>query len=180
MSHASHYAKAGISWYNNFVTAELTEIQRHPSGNNNPYGTGNTAESPIIAVGEGWAYFIGLFLANQKYNIEPGTVRGCSNFILQEGGVRDWAGITLESFDPRLSTDPFRWIPAGLMEDMRDANNEPTSPVIDGVSNFTIQQLFNPLQSDVSTIPAYRARLIQQNPNNQTAQITALFGQYNY
>lgn len=85
----------------------------------------------------------------------------------------------LEYFDPNLSTDPFKWIPKGLMLDLMDNTPNEVVPVIDNVNGFTVQQLFNALQS-VTTLQQYRLRFIQQNPNNQTAAITNLFAQYHY
>lgn len=86
----------------------------------------------------------------------------------------------LEYFDPNLSTDSFKWIPKGLMLDLMDNTPNEVVPVIDNVNGFTVQQLFNALQSDVTTLQQYRLRFIQQNPNNQTAAITNLFAQYHY
>jgi hypothetical protein len=86
----------------------------------------------------------------------------------------------LENFDPNFTPDPFRWIPKGLMEDLIDNTQNETSPVIDNVNGFTIAQLFNALQSDVTSVQIYRARFIQQNLNNQTTNITNLFAQYHY
>jgi hypothetical protein len=86
----------------------------------------------------------------------------------------------LENYDPNLTADFFRWIPKGLMEDLMDNTPTETVPVIDNVNGFTIQQLFNALQSDVTTVPQYRSRFIQQNPGNQTNAVTNLFGQYHY
>jgi hypothetical protein len=42
---------------------------------NNSNGTGTTNYSPIIAVGEGWAYHVGHFLSEQRY----GTTATCRN-----------------------------------------------------------------------------------------------------
>jgi hypothetical protein len=86
----------------------------------------------------------------------------------------------LEYFKPGLLTNPFHWIPKGLMEDLIDNTPNEVFPVIDNVSGFTISQLFNALQSDVTSVQQYRARFIQQNPNNQTTNITNLFAQYHY
>jgi hypothetical protein len=58
---------------------------------------------------------------------------------------------------------------------------EPPQPnVNDQVSRFTIAQMFSALQSDVTSVSAYKARLIQQNPGYQTSQVTSLFPSYNY
>ncbi len=85
-----------------------------------------------------------------------------------------------ENFNPNLSTDPFYWIPQGLMLDLMDNTPTETSPVVDNVSGFTNLQLFNALQSDITSVPQYRIRFIQQNPGNQTTEVTNLFGQYHY
>ena len=85
----------------------------------------------------------------------------------------------LESFDPRLNVNPFNWIPAGIYYDLLDFVNEDL-PVRDRVSNFTNQQLFNALESDVRSMAEYRMRLILQNPNNQTQEIGSLFTEYRY
>lgn len=69
MSHASHYSKVGTDWYSQFVNAELAEIVNHPSGNLNPYGDGHSSNSPIIALGEAWAYHMGHYLADQRYGV---------------------------------------------------------------------------------------------------------------
>ncbi len=66
-----------------------------------------------------------------------------------------------------------------MMEDLIDNTIENT-PVIDNIGGFTITQLFNGLQSDITTIPQYRARLIIQNPTISATGITNLFGQYHY
>ena len=50
----------------------------------------------------------------------------------------------------------------------------------DGVFGFTNQQMFNALESDVKSIPAFRQRLLQQNGNNQATEVTNLFAQYGY
>lgn len=41
-------------------------------------------------------------------------------------------------------------------------------------------QIFNALQSDVRSIPAFKNRLLQHNGNNQFTQVNALFNEYNY
>ena len=158
----------------------------HPSGQFNPYGTGTTNYSPIIALGEGWAFHMGHFLADQRY----GTISNCQAeqtdafgfgiFFCPNGTNRPNIDV-LESFVPTLQTDAFRWIPKGLMEDLID-NGEPaaTTFVDDQVSTFTIQQLYLALQADVSSVLQYSARLVQQNPGNQTITVTNLFASYGY
>ncbi len=72
-------------------------------------------------------------------------------------------------------------IPKKLYYDMMDTRNDfnvAGSPLNDAVSNFTIQQIFNPLQSDVSSPQQYRDRLLQQTGLNQ--QVINLFSEYHY
>ena len=65
------------------------------------------------------------------------------------------------------------------MENLID-NTPLETNINDQVSGFTIALMFNALQSDVLSLQQYRARFIQQNPNNQTTNITNLFAQYHY
>ena len=72
-----------------------------------------------------------------------------------------------------------RWIPQGICNDLIDPVGE-VFPVSDNVAGYTTQQCFNALQSDVRSIPAFRNRLLQQNGNNQAANVTDLFFRYGY
>lgn len=184
LSHASHYTKAGNTWYTNFVNAELAEIASHSSPNDplNPYGPSTSSHAPLIALGEAWGYHMEHFLADKRYGIGH-----CSDVFGQSIRYKDnspVAGLSshlnlIEDFSPTRPNDPFRWIPQGLMYDLIDTRNEST-PVLDGVSGFTTAQIFSPLQSDITTLQQYRSRFQQQNPGNQTTQITNLFAQYGY
>ena len=188
MSHASDFVKAGGAWYNSFVGAELGEILIHPSPTDkfNPYGTGLTSNSPIIALGEGWAYHMGHYLADQRYGINA----SCTNEGQQYSYCPDVNGTptphphidVLENYVAAYTPDPFHWIPKGLMYDLID-NGEPTAftNVNDLVSGYTIAQLFAALQSDVTTVAQYKARLLQQNPGNPTnSNLNALFTSYGF
>jgi hypothetical protein len=182
LTHAAHYNKIGNVAYGNFVQAEINEIINSFNGNASPYGTGTNANSPIIALGESWAYHMGHFLTNRKY----GTLSGQFN-EQQQPYLNDFPVIglnsnlnLLEDFSPTRTIDPFRWIPQGLYYDMIDLRNETGVPVIDGVSNYTNQQFFNALDNDITNLQLYRQRLLNENGNNQSIQVTNLFGQYGY
>ncbi|MCY7293403.1 MAG: hypothetical protein LH615_14585 [Ferruginibacter sp.] len=84
----------------------------------------------------------------------------------------------IESFNPNSNAD-YPWIPKGLPYDLFDATAE-GSPVIDNVSGYSYQSIFNALQSDVRSVPAFKDRLLQQNGNNQLGQVNALLDEYNY
>lgn len=91
--------------------------------------------------------------------------------------------ILLEDFNPNYTSDPLRWIPQGLYYDLNDNRNDRSSnssAVVDQVSGFTNQQMYNAFNASVTTLQAYRSNLILLNPNNQTIQVTNLFAQYGY
>ena len=63
----------------------------------------------------------------------------------------------LKSDNLNLTTNPFRWIPKGLMYDLMDNRNDNNAvprriPLDDNVTGYTIQQIFNALQSDVTSL----------------------------
>ena len=155
----------------------------------NLYGTGTTSYSPIIALGESWGFHMGHFLSDQQYGVngsctseQPDANGFGITFCPNPPFFTDRPHINvLENYNPDLLSDPFRWIPKGLMWDLMD-NGEPVivTFVNDNVVGYSIQQIYLALQADVNSVPQYRARLIQQNPGNQTNAIIDLFASYNY
>ena len=180
--HASQFTQAGNNWYTNFVSAELAEIEANPAGQFNPYGHGNTANSPIIALGEAWGYHMGHFLADRQYGVTS-SCAGEQGICYNTGFIAGLNShqIALEIFDPNLSPtlDPFHWIPKGLYYDLLDTRNE-NNPVVDQVSAYTNQQFFNAFNSNITSPGAYRQNLLTQNGNNQSVQVINLFQQYGY
>jgi hypothetical protein len=179
MSHASDFSKVGLSWYQNFVSAELSESIIHGASNDplNPYGDSNSVDAPIIALGEAWAYHMGHFLADQRYGLNSyDEFEGQLGYGNTPNAHTDIE--VLENWNPNYTDDVFNWIPKGLMEDMIDNTNE-NFPVIDGINGFTISQLFAALQNDVRTVQQYKELLITQNPGSAT-QINNIFAQYHF
>ena len=185
LSHAAHFNKVGAAWWNSFVYAEETTIIRH-TGANDPYGDGTDGiSSEYISVGESWAEHMARTMCDRQY---PGTN---STEVIAPGPTPNYfnnipvAGLTshlnyLEGYNPNDANNPFRWIPEGIFYDLIDARNEPSNPIIDGVSNFTNAQVWNALDADIRSMPQYRDRLIGENPNNQTVQVRNLFAQYRF
>ncbi len=68
------------------------------------------------------------------------------------------------------------------MEDLIDNGEPPATFVNDQISGLTTSQIFSPLQSDVTTIPQYKARLLQQIGANSitTTNINNLFTSYGF
>ena len=92
----------------------------------------------------------------------------------------------LEDFSPLRTNDPFAWIPQGLYYDLFDNMNDRVVNAgsqiypIDLVNGYTNHQFFNALDDDITNLPAYRVRLLNENANNQAVNITNLFAFYNY
>lgn len=61
-THAAYYNKVGNNLYGDFVQAEINELISNFGNQFSPYGPGNTGNSPIIALGESWAYHMGIGL----------------------------------------------------------------------------------------------------------------------
>jgi hypothetical protein len=187
LTHSAHYVKLGNSWYSQFVGAEVNEVINTFFSSNKPYGDGsNTFDSPIIALGESWAYHIGEFFADREYgaasqpageqftNYRNGDITGLNSHL-----------IALENYDPHLTGYPFDWIPKGLFYDMMDTRNDINSvprivSINDQVTGYTNQQFFNAFSSNITDLTAYRQNLLQQNGNNQSPQVINLFQQYGY
>lgn len=183
LTHTVQYKNLGSPWFTSLFDSEISEII---FGTNKPYGPGNDANAPIIALGESWAYYMGHYLADKTY----GTSASCQS---EQTGVTPTCNYNAtfhphidveENFNPNLSGDPFKWIPQGVYQDLRDNTNEQTLTlgfVNDNVSNFTNQQMSAAFQSTIFTLQDYKAKLILLNAGNTTvSQVSNLFVQYHY
>jgi hypothetical protein len=152
----------------------------------NPYGDGTHPGAPKCAVIEMWGYHMGATIADAAYgtNASPAVIQygsGQARWRYNEdisGKSSYWAA--LEDYDPNWTPDPSRWMPIGVLHDLMDDRVEAGFPVIDNVSGYSQQKFFNALQSDVISIPLYKARLLQQNNNNQQSDVNTLFESYGY
>lgn len=185
LTHAVHYSALGNTWYTSLVNAEEYENEFGLSGYK-PYGDGvNTTYSPIIALGEAWGFHMGHFLEDQRYGVnsscsDEGQTLYCPVYPTNPHHTHIEV---LENFNPYFTSDPIHWIPIGLMEDLID--NTPTETwVNDQVSGFTIAQIFNAYQNNVTTVQQYKTTLINQNPTlpggTTITQLNNLFSSYNY
>ncbi len=68
-----------------------------------------------------------------------------------------------------------------LFDDRNDNEAVPTRVFLDDIeSNYTNQQFFNALDADISNLPAYRVRLLNENANRDAAGVTFIFDFYGY
>ena len=81
---------------------------------------------------------MGHFMADFKYGLNSSQPQ-----YLQPGKAYYNGSVSahinvLEGFNPNYTPDPFKWIPKGLYQDLRDAANETRPPqfVNDEVSNY--------------------------------------------
>ena len=145
-----------------------------------PYGDGTDGiSSEYISVAESWAEHVARLMCDRQYGTNSTNIERPFGNFTNNGGFTSHINY-LERYDPNNPNNPFGWIPEGIYYDLFDLTNEPNSPITDGVSNYTNQQMFNALDADVTSMPQYRARLLQENSNNQSAEVTALFNQYHY
>ncbi|HXH99754.1 MAG TPA: hypothetical protein VNI52_05775 [Sphingobacteriaceae bacterium] len=180
LTHAAHYEALGNSWYNSFVDAEVSEIIGNFGGTYSPYGQKSGSNSPIIALGESWAYYMGHYLADKQYGFNSGLAVEQGFGYTNNNPVSGLSSHLnlLEDFSPYRIDDPFYWIPQGVFYDLKDTRNENT-PVVDQVSGYTNQQMFNAFQSNIYDLQDYRLKLIQQT-SNQPTEVTDLFFRYGY
>ncbi len=191
LTHAAEYVKFGNAWYEKFVNAEITQMTNYFGTSFSPYGPGPVGTSPdqlspIIALGESWAYHIGEYFTDKRY----GLAHSYTAVLLNEQQSYNWANLSchlfaLEEYDPKNPADQFKWIPIGvyydLMDDRNDLYSDPYFPKInDQVSGYTNQQMFNAFGSSIGSMQDYKANLLLQNSNNQSSQVLNLFQQYGY
>lgn len=149
---------------------------------NSPYGTKTDGNSGIIALGEGWVYYMGRHLTDQRYGSLCGQERTPQFTYSNNNPVLGLSSQinALEGFNPTFTANPFYWIPQGLFYDLRDPRNDLGFPIIDEVSNYTNQQMFSALSSSTTSLSSYKTSLLTLNNNNQSTQVTSLFTQYGY
>ena len=185
--HAAHYNQAGSGFwlqYRNAIANELTKLNQTEF---HPYGTGNDQNNaPILATGEMWGNHCEYIFANRKYGVMNGitTRMQSAEFSNPTNSGLSCFFDAIENFNPNNTGEKWSWIPQGLPYDLNDNRNEQIlggfPNINDAVNSYTNQQIFNALQSDVRSIPAFRNRLLLQNNNNQAANVNLLFNQYGY
>lgn len=165
LCHASHFTKLTNAYWLQLGLAELTN-----GNSSNPYGEPDDWGAGRIALCESWAEFCSAEFAHIKY----GTVNS-----FPYGNV-SWMAY-IERFRPFPPFGSWNWIPDGVMHDLMDDSFEPGSTtVIDNAYGFSIQQIFNSLDNDVTTIQEYKTRFVQETGTWQVSEIAQLYKSYGY
>ncbi len=202
LTHAAHFNKVGNGWYSQFAEGEFSEgILGTLSPGVKPYGNANGYRAGYIGLGESWAFYMGHIMTDRKYApinmtvAEQGIRYQNSNIFEFQAFTNTFVSVAttglnahlnlLEDFSPLRTDDPFAWIPQGLYYDLADDRNDelqnpPRVQLNDNVSSYTIQELFNAIDGDITTMPAYRVRLLQENSNRDAAGVTTIFNFYNF
>lgn len=166
LSHSVHYSQVGNGYWEDYIGYIL---------GNSGYGAKTTSGSGRIAVAEGWAFYLGNTYAARKYNNlnRPNTGQP---FITQLEYERP-----IDNVDVLFSSSSSQgWIPFGMFHDMTDVGEPVETGVVDNVSGYTIRQLYSGMQSNVSSVPAYRTEFLNRNGNAQAVQVNQLVSSYRY
>ena len=197
LGHASHFVQAGCGYWQDYRSRIAAEIA-FGNANTKPYGNGTENNAGVVGVGEMWGSHCEFIFINRHY----GNGGGAAGYIARIQGFQFTNspappfgnGLNaylnaIENFNPTINQligtpiDPHQWLPQGLpfdlIDDRNDFNFNNNLPV-DNVSGYTTQNCFNALQTDVRSVPAFRDRLLQQNGNNQAANVIDLFFRYGY
>jgi hypothetical protein len=192
LTHVAHYNKVGNNWWANLVQAEVIEIIANVNTPQfSPYGNGtNPNTAPRIALAESWGAHMGHFLASLKYGDANSVFfNQGERYRLNDpvGGLNSNLNL-LEDFDPNIPVNlsPFRWIPDGLYYDLMDDRNDINAvprrvDLNDDVSSYTNSQFFLALNQNITTLPAFRTQLLNNNINsNQAVGVNRIFTFYGY
>ena len=144
-----------------------------------PYRNGtDPISAPIIALGESWGEHFGRTFSDRQYNLWSTEINSRAG-VFNTNSTTSSHRLYLENFDPDRTQNPFRWIPEGIYHDLFDTRIDDAVLVTDNVSNYTNQQFFNALDTDVKTMQQFRQRLLNENGNSQAAAVNTLFTSYN-
>jgi len=171
ISHASHFTVVDNNYWMTLIAAEIKadEVCGDAHGNINSWEAGR------IALCESWAEHIGMSFTQKSYPLSGDASIGNITYI-------EYLEKTWNEFDNH--------IPIGIYLDLIDNGIEPISynrrnisstTVLDNVSGFTNQQMFNCLNSNTINPSIFKQQLINNyinNTSNTTNDVNDLFNSY--
>lgn len=189
LGHTSHFVKAGCNYWQTYRSVITNELL-FGNPNSRPYGNGTANNAGVVAVGEMWGNHCEYMFTNRHYGTGGAFGPFGTGFTALMQGM-DWPNVpgglnaylnAIENFNPNFTGDLHRWIPQGLCYDLIDNRNDAFfgGVIIDDVENYTSQQCFNALQYNVTSVLAFKDRLLTQNGNSQQNQVNLLFNGYGY
>jgi hypothetical protein len=156
LAHTSHYQNVG----NNFWLAYINYIILH-----NGYGNSSSNNNDRVIVSEGWADYIENVFVDFKY--------GTSISI-------PWNRYTqrLEAYNAFPNLYPFT--SGGFYYDLTEVGEPLFTNITDNTDAYTISQIFNALQSNITTMTGFKSNILSQNSNKQQSDVDILFSDYNF
>lgn len=163
IAHASHWTKAGTSFWNDLVITEAT---------NNGHGNSGSSGAGLSAIAESWAEHVALTYTHNTY--------GGQNTAYWDGS---WAA-TRE----RVRNEDTHHIPIGLYNDFIDGLNEEWScnyfsggcgTVLDWVQGYSNGQMFNLLTGSTTSPTIFKDKFIQTYANGNQLLINQINGLFN-
>ncbi len=171
LTHASHYTVVDNDFWMTVIEAEIQAF--NVSGD--PHGNPSSWEAGRIALCESWAEHIGMSFTHKTYPLKSNTSIG--NYTYLEKLEKTW-------------NETSNHIPIGLYHDLIDSGVEPqsaneyssgTTTVIDNVSGFSNQQMFNCLNVNTTNVNIFKQVLINNYLNstsNTNSEVNDLFNSY--
>ena len=171
LTHASHYTAVTNAYWMDIIASEIKAD--HVTGS--PHGNPNSWQAGKIALTESWAEHIGMSFTQKSYPLSGNTSIGNITYI--EKLEKTW-------------NESDNHIPIGIYLDLIDNGVEPQSynrrnnsstTVLDNVSGFTNQQIFNCLNSNTINPSIFKQQLINNylnNTSNTTNDVDDLFNSY--
>ncbi|WP_375417310.1 hypothetical protein [uncultured Hymenobacter sp.] len=157
LGHTQHYSQVGNSFWSAFIGKIITSFG---------YGDKTGIEAGRVAISEGWGNYVERLFTIDKYQASVAPAR---------------ARAALFELDYQVPGDyGYNWFVYGMYHDMTDSTPEPVSTVVDDVTAYTPATVFRGLQSDVSTVRSYQARVNAQNSSVQAAQLERLVTSYRW
>lgn len=163
--HASHYSKVGNTFWQNLITAIVS---------NGGYGTKTSSGAGHIAVAESWGYFIGPTFNRIKYSSNATIAKAELDFL--EYQRRDDTKPTVD-FNGSYSRG---WIPWGIYHDLIDTSEPSITLITDQVSGYTINGIFKGLGSSSTTVQNLKSSILSNNGNSQSTQVNTLVTGYGW
>lgn len=170
-AHAVHYTQVGNNYWTQYISY-IVDL--------GGYGNKTTDGAERIAVSEAWGFYIGNTFNSNKYNALGATPIAISERDQLENQIPDNNISFAVGTTPTFSFSR-GWIPAGMLYDMTDnAENTAFTGVNDNVNAYNIQQIFNGLQSNVTTVQDFRSEVLSRNSSLQVTQLNQLVSDYHY
>lgn len=155
LGHASYFHQVGQIYWTNVLTQIAGNALIYPSSSQNyPYGSGGEPFAGYIQVNEAWAEFIG---KEHHRRFHP---NGQVSIGITGNMFKAPYPAALENAAQFFNT----WINTGIFYDLLDNSNPNITEPNDQLGGFTIQNMFNCMGPNTTSLCHFRAKFLQNNP----------------